>query len=1145
MAVTSWFVIALLVGLCLVGWCLDASLSGRERSVSPEDRAHALGLRAETPVLSRGLRSAPRQADAVAVTFSGGADAEWLRDVTAIMHRHGASATFFLTGQSVVQHSEEVELLVNSRFELGSNGFAETDLSKLADWQIRLHLSVTRSVLASITGRSTRLFRPPGSQSLAGIDGSDVGVLRVGIDAGYTDVLADRIVPVWNTGRDTGQLVVDALPAPGVSSVVEFPTPPPARRAEVARVLEFVITALQSRNTQLLDISHYAGLRPDAVDGPISGWSRAGGEVLAHGLPVFTGARELVHLLAGLLLVVGIARVLGGVAIALRRRRATAGGPPPPNPAVRPTVTVLIAARDEASHIGATLDTLRDSTYPCLEIIVVDDGSNDGTASVAASVMGMGPSPVSVHRQIGMGKPAALNFGLLVASGDIVVCIDADTRVEPETIGNLVAPFADPRVGAVTGHVLVDNAGGLLGRFQRAEYSVGCTIERQLLNHIGFMTCITGAVAALRRVALAGVGGFSADTCAEDTDLALALQRHGWSVIYQPDARAHTRVPRTIRALWTQRVRWSLGVFQSIWKHRAWLSTGSGDSGRAGRRAIPYLVVFGGLSVLGPLVDAVAVFAIVTTRLDWLVVVWGLLVTLATGVTALAFFAERQPIRRAWIVPLQILFYRPFLYLAQIRALQLASAGLVPRWRRNRERRARQRHVEPTEALEPLWAALAASLLEPPRRLGRTVAPVLPFLFEELPAWTSPAHAETPQTDGDAHPVDTGRTTASHPKHRLALIDAGVSLGVVIALFAGVVAFRLGSPAAGASPSSPATRPSAALARTVPTVTALATRLEPEPVPRAVLTGRPLDPAAAGGVATRRTIAVKIDDAPAVHTHPGLDAADTVFEVAVEGGLTRYLALYQSATPQRVGPVRSVRTTDFNLLRGLGTPVLAFSGGNKATVAHTMALPIVAFPPSRADGGVYRRDPALSAPHNLFLSPAAVWSHVLGGGNPEPVFANPRSEVSLGLDALPASGLQINFSGVADSTFVWDRVSQQWLRYQRGHVQLDGERRPLHFDNVIVLQTTYRVSPYDSRSPEAVSVGEGSAIILHGGTAMTLRWARASAQEPFRLLSDDGALVELPAGRSWIAMPGETAMGHGTVTFLTPEAVEKLIEGSG
>lgn len=728
----AWALASALVGLCLVGWWLDASLAGRDRGVAPRGRADALRLHAETPVLfdeGDGVRSAPRPPAEVALTFSGGLDDRWVGAVTRLLARHDAHATFFLTGQALVAHPDRARVLKRAGHELGANGYSEVDLAALDDWQVRLHLSVTSSLMAARSGEQTRLFRPPGSQPLRGLDAADLDVVGTATDEGYTVVLADTVASLWDD-PDPAEVVRSVLPAEGTSSVIEFPTPPEDHRDEALDALEYVVAALGSRDTALVTVTDYTSASGEALHPPASASERRRGAALAVAMPLLGGVRSVVHALAVVLLVLGAVRLVLGAFLAWRSRRTrtSPAGSHPPSSTV--PVTVLIAARDEADCITRTVDAVAASRHRALEILVVDDGSTDGTAALAQEALDRSGRPGAVLAQEGLGKPVALNAGIMAASHDVVVCIDADTLVEPTTIDRLVEPFAEAGVGAVSGHVLVGNAAGLLGRFQRAEYAVGCTIERGLLNAAGFMTCISGAVGAYRRDALAGVGGFSSDTCAEDTDLALALQRAGWKAVYAPDAKAATTVPLTVRGLWTQRVRWSLGVAQSMWKHRGAAADRS-SSGWIGRRALPYLLVFGSLSVLGPIVDAVAVFAVLTARVDQLVLVWAGLMATTTGLTALAFRLDGQPMRRAWIVPLQTLLYRPFLYGAQLRALQLATFGLRPAWRRRRVRPLRsdppvvtpvlQRAPVPALAAVPVPAAVSASapvagatLLPPP-----------------------------------------------------------------------------------------------------------------------------------------------------------------------------------------------------------------------------------------------------------------------------------------------------------------------------------------------------------------------------------------------------------------------------------------------
>ncbi len=213
--------------------------------------------------------------------------------------------------------------------------------------------------------------------------------------------------------------------------------------------------------------------------------------------------------------------------------------------------------------------------------------------------------------QANAGKPAALNTGIRRARGDILVLVDGDTIFEPEAIGRLVQPLRDPAVGAVSGNTKVANRRGLLGRWQHLEYVIGFNLDRRTFDLGACMPTIPGAIGAFRRETLHDVGGVSAETLAEDTDLTMSIIRAGWRVVYAPDAVAWTEAPASLRQLWRQRYRWCYGTMQAMWKHRHSVIE-SGPGGRLGRRGLLYLLVFQVLLPLcAPMVDVFGLYGLV------------------------------------------------------------------------------------------------------------------------------------------------------------------------------------------------------------------------------------------------------------------------------------------------------------------------------------------------------------------------------------------------------------------------------------------------------------------------------------------------------------------------------------------------------
>jgi cellulose synthase/poly-beta-1,6-N-acetylglucosamine synthase-like glycosyltransferase len=338
---------------------------------------------------------------------------------------------------------------------------------------------------------------------------------------------------------------------------------------------------------------------------------------------------------------------------------------------------VVVPAYNEAANIAATVRSLVASDYPSVEVIVVDDGSTDGTAEIVRALRLPG---VRVVRQANAGKPAALNTGIARAVGDLIILVDGDTVFEPQTVGRLVQGFADPTVGAISGNTKVANRRGLLGRWQHVEYVVGFNLDRRLYDLGECMPTVPGAIGAFRREVLDAVGGVPGTTLAEDTDLTMATLRAGWRVVYEETAIAWTEAPSSLRQLWRQRYRWCYGTMQAIWKHRSALRE-RGPAGKLGRRGLVYLVAFQILLPLAaPAVDIFAVYGLLFLPLEQVAGVW-------LGYTAVQMLAagyalrlDRERLTPLWSLPLQLIVYRQLMYLVTVQSTVAALTGIRLRW---------------------------------------------------------------------------------------------------------------------------------------------------------------------------------------------------------------------------------------------------------------------------------------------------------------------------------------------------------------------------------------------------------------------------------------------------------------------------------
>jgi len=236
-----------------------------------------------------------------------------------------------------------------------------------------------------------------------------------------------------------------------------------------------------------------------------------------------------------------------------------------------PKVTVLIPAHNEEFVIGKLLERMTELTYPKdkLEVVVIDDGSTDATGEIADRYAEKYDYIRVIHRpRGGGGKPAALNDGFKFTNGEIVLTFDADYYPQLDIVEKLVAPFADPEVGAVQGRVTVLNEDeSLVSKIVTLERIGGYRIDQQARDELVLVPQYGGTVGGFRREALEKVGGWDSTMLTEDTDLTIRLILHGYQIRYVNDAEAYEEAVTSWRAYWNQRYRWAKGHMQCALKH--------------------------------------------------------------------------------------------------------------------------------------------------------------------------------------------------------------------------------------------------------------------------------------------------------------------------------------------------------------------------------------------------------------------------------------------------------------------------------------------------------------------------------------------------------------------------------------------------
>ncbi len=252
-----------------------------------------------------------------------------------------------------------------------------------------------------------------------------------------------------------------------------------------------------------------------------------------------------------------------------------------------PKVSLLIPAYNESRNVLNAINSALSQDYPSFEVVVIDDGSDDGTYKKAASV---NDPRLRVFRIPHGGKAKALNFGLSKATGDVIVTTDADSMLERDALRELVSRFYSDAVLGVGGQVRVLGR-SFLERAQDVEHLRIAMFRRA--KELNDLSVAPGPISAFRRTALEEVGGFVEDTV-EDYATTKELKRLG-TVVYAPRARVWTRMPRDLRVLWRQRKRWFLGDLGHLGGGftKDWMFLLFGDVVAFFDIILPFLLIFG------------------------------------------------------------------------------------------------------------------------------------------------------------------------------------------------------------------------------------------------------------------------------------------------------------------------------------------------------------------------------------------------------------------------------------------------------------------------------------------------------------------------------------------------------------------------
>jgi hypothetical protein len=297
-------------------------------------------------------------------------------------------------------------------------------------------------------------------------------------------------------------------------------------------------------------------------------------------------------------------------------------------------------------------------------------------------------------------------------------------------------------------------------------------------------------------------------------------------------------------------------------------------------------------------------------------------------------------------------------------------------------------------------------------------------------------------------------------------------------------------------------------------------------------------PAPHGKVPRRPVLAVKIGNDPSSRPQSGLDQADIVYEEQAEGGITRYMVVFQCKNAPLVGPTRSVRWDDWNILQQYKHAILAYSGGIQPWTAEAASLPWI----YNANGSIeptanafYRYNssvlPAsLGAPYNYYTSTAALWGlYPKAKTPPRPIF---RFSKRIPAGATRLASASIPFSGASDVVWQWNQATRQWLRFYGTSPDNDPAGHQFHTTNVVIQITRWRFGPYNesygtSPDVESITTGTGTLYVLRGGKVEKGIWSRPGGADITKFSFPDGKPITLQPGQTWY----EVVPNNVTVTL--------------
>lgn len=665
------------------------------------------------------------------LTFDDGPDESWTPRILDILSEKHVPATFFVVGINVEENIPILKRIYREGHEIGNHTFLHPNIAEVSPGRAVIEMEATRLLIECITGHSTVLFRAPYNADFMPQTWEELQPVALARTKNYLDI-GESIDPEdWQPGITANtifQRIVNRKIAldkenQGGNIILLHDAGGDSREATI-EALPRIIDYFKQRGYTFTTVADYLGKKKDDIMPVVPKGS--GYYWIQANIVLIESTYWVSHTLFSLFIIfifLSIGRILlMAILTARERRKEKKLVFALPVDAEYPLVSIIVPAYNEEVNAVSSLQNLLKTDYPDFNIIFIDDGSKDDTYSKVFDLFKDHPK-IKVFTKPNGGKASALNFGIAQTDADYVVCIDADTKLHPhavtELMKHLTLPPYPPRgeladtqpspagkternkdtsqsealsdgysplggwggraVGAVAGNVKVGNEINLLTKWQAIEYISSQNFDRRAFANVNAITVVPGAIGAFRKKAIEDAGGFTTDTLAEDCDLTIRIIRCGYLVKHENNALAFTEAPEGLRQFFQQRFRWSFGVLQTFWKHKDVLF--NKKFGSLGWLAMPNILLFQYIiPFFIPIADFFMLVGLLTGNASRIVPYYFAFMLFDMGIAIVAFRLERERLSRLmWLIP-QRLIYRWLMWWVLFKAIRRAAKGELQLW---------------------------------------------------------------------------------------------------------------------------------------------------------------------------------------------------------------------------------------------------------------------------------------------------------------------------------------------------------------------------------------------------------------------------------------------------------------------------------